>query len=39
MAMQLAVYAAGTWLAVAQGPESAEQWALTLAMQPEAGEP
>eukprot|EP00775_Hariotina_reticulata_P003347 gene3347-3623_t len=36
MAMQLAVYAAGTWLAVAQGADSAEQWALALAMQPEA---
>jgi hypothetical protein len=34
MATQLAVYAAGTWLAVAQGPESAEQWAMALALQP-----
>jgi hypothetical protein len=34
MATQLAVYGAGTWLAVAQGPEAAEQWALALALQP-----
>jgi hypothetical protein len=37
MATQLAVYAAGTWLAVAQGPEAAEQMARELAMQPQAG--
>lgn len=34
MATQLAVYGAGTWLAVAQGPEAAEQWAMALALQP-----
>jgi membrane associated rhomboid family serine protease len=34
MATQLAVYGAGTWLAVAQGPEAAEAWALALALQP-----
>lgn len=37
MATQLAVYAAGTWLAVAQGPGAAEQMARELAMQPKAG--
>lgn len=39
MATQLAVYAAGTWLAVAQGPEAAEQMARELAMQPQPGAP
>lgn len=37
MATQLAVYAAGTWLAVAQGPDAAEAMARELAMQPKAG--
>eukprot|EP00879_Flechtneria_rotunda_P014604 GHRR01015261.1.p1 GENE.GHRR01015261.1~~GHRR01015261.1.p1 ORF type:complete len:310 (+),score=90.94 GHRR01015261.1:1749-2678(+) len=36
MAMQLAVYAAGTWLAVSQGELAAEQFAMALALQPEA---
>ncbi|KAF8059755.1 LPA1 [Scenedesmus sp. PABB004] len=35
-AAQLAVYAAGTWLAVSQGPDAGEAWALTLALQPDA---
>lgn len=34
VAVQMAVYAAGTWLAVAQGPGSAEQWAVALSLQP-----
>jgi rhomboid protease GluP len=34
VAMQLAVYAAGTWLAVTRGPEAAEQWAVALSLQP-----
>ncbi|WIA21772.1 hypothetical protein OEZ85_000931 [Tetradesmus obliquus] len=34
MAGQLAVYGAGTWLAVAQGPEAAQQWAAALALTP-----
>jgi hypothetical protein len=37
MATQLAVYAAGTWLAVAQGPDAAEAMARELAMQPKEG--
>lgn len=37
MATQLAVYAAGTWLAVAQGPDAAEAMARELAMQPNEG--
>lgn len=35
VAMQLAVYAAGTWLAVSHGPEAAEQWAVALSLQPQ----
>eukprot|EP00878_Enallax_costatus_P016357 GHUV01017157.1.p1 GENE.GHUV01017157.1~~GHUV01017157.1.p1 ORF type:complete len:266 (+),score=75.61 GHUV01017157.1:684-1481(+) len=34
VAMQLAVYAAGTWLAISSSPEAAEQWAVALSLQP-----